>query len=474
MTSFWRCIMDKRYGQILRTYTGRWAFWTIVLFALLWFGLQFLMMHSAKMWAASHAGTREAATAVMEQFVFCFMAICYYVGFVVVHLKQQMASPRASLMPRYRQSHLAVATAMIVPVMIAVAVTSSVTYHIPLLPLLGLVLAFCSLVAWAVYMGNMLFMVVAACWLLPQFSVGAREFVGRLLAGEMAPLAWALLTSGVVAFIALGRRLLLLSEEMVEYHRGGNMGNMDVMRNLRGEPAKLPADSQNRWFTNFFLSPGNREMAWLNRPKQFTFWRRVRRWGIGGGNLWGGVLMGVLIAIMALGMAIFMKGGDLQMLWISFVTPAFFVGGAVIRRRWMIGYEIMRPVERRAFLVEQATAMSIWAGRAWLASVITIVAGFALWNRSLLAERTLWFEIFGSALLQIIFLSCIFWISRIRRTYGLLILSAAFAAPSGMVALNAAAKLTPSQMAIAGGVALVASVLILWDAYRRWMVTDLG
>jgi hypothetical protein len=194
-----------------------------------------------------------------------------------------------------------------------------------------------------------------------------------------------------------------------------------------------------------------------------------------------------MFVVIAAGDAMFIKCATDQIPWGMLVGQlAFFAAIPILalapRLLPMLGYESLRPLRRATYLRERALAIAVQTGRLWLGLAGVVVAATALLSPAALRLPGFWLALAGSALFQLPVLAASFWVLRFRSPllmYVMMIVPFALLMPASMAFSLVAqphrplALTVPIMLGIAAGVVLL-SGLILADAYRRWLRTDLA
>jgi len=421
---------------------------------------------------AQHPGNTGVPYAT---FGFCFM---YCFAALITQIKQLFATPLASLLPGYRVPHLVVALILAVPVLVVVPLLVSLGLQLPILPLLGLTVAFCALVAWGVYRNSVPFMGLAlALWFAPSLFA-AYVFLWHFLTDNTLATALGgllLLGAGVVGFAFFVRRLLRLNEEMPEYARNVPTNYWDSLKSLRSYRPATRVNYQSRW-GQFFYDPYDADVAALAATGHWGFWRRVARWRMAQSTRRAMIPVAVMMAFMTgLGLRGSGEGGVIFAVSQLLMVPMYLILVRQVPRQPMLGYESLRPVTRRAYLKENALAIGLQAAELWLLMAVLLVLEMAVLVPGVLGTPQPWLLLGGTALVQPLMVAIALRLLRVQ--YPLLLLSIgvafAFAVPLGIIFSDVVLHLAYRWQALIGALLVVASGLMLAEAYRYWLRVDL-
>lgn len=466
--------MFKQCWQIFLTYARRRVFWAI--------GVSFLFG-----WALLGIGIFGVHRASMKQdnmqylsFGFFFI---YYFGMVVYHLKQQIATPQASLIPGYRVPHLVVAFVMSFPILVVAPVVATVGFGLPILPILSLTVAFCALAAWGMCRNSWMALIAAIlCMYAPAAPQVRTLFLDRFVT-DPSPgnslAALPVLVMGVVGLALTARRFLALREEMPEYPRT-TMSYRSPFSSLGNETRAMPQVNWDSWWVRWQFSqnvPELAERAWNGTSAGTGFWRRVKHRRAAYNNRVASIPRILLFAtLFAFWIGVSSRDSMNFVGSFLFLVPAY---SAFVQQygRWpMLGYESLRPARRKDFVLENAAAFALNAAEAWLTMALAFAAVAALLAPGLFKQGDVSLVLAASAMVQVVTTPIAWWFLRVRSSavlIGLAICGGLMFAPLGVFTKDLLQAPTAWLAAGAGTILLVGTIIAL-DAHRRWMRADLG
>ncbi len=476
------------YVQVALTYVRRpfsspqgWAVSLMFLLLGTGFSLEFL------------SGSRRDNAAAQPHMVslLLLLAIVLFLMFAH-HVKSQFADSRAHLTPSFRRAHATVAAAagfllaVVLPlVLIWLADLRSVGLVALTVFLLGLILyqaTHPNLLSWLLALG-----------VITTFATPTRILIWQLLSGKFEAEAVALLALGAALAVLGGVRLAALNEDMPAYKQPTCIGGAG--RCTTG-PAQAGAWMLPTAFRERFME--NNMARWRNHARRASTsrWSAVCRWRVGMPNGWTSWLFGIGVVLAVQFAAWIAARGRLEpstFFWLTFVVwliacPSFASLSQLTRRTYLLGYEIMLPVERRTYLKQVGMAVAISCLRTWGG----MYAAFMLWW-IITAPESLRFGLAVnvlacSALAQVGLFGmvlCLAWLAQGESPERLpLLLPLAVGAIGGVfgfpIAL-VAVMLNESPLPGLGnfllplaGAALFAmfGLLLTWFAYRRWLAAD--
>jgi hypothetical protein len=220
-------------------------------------------------------------------------------------------------------------------------------------------------------------------------------------------------------------------------------------------------------------------------------WSAVCRWRVGMSNGWTSWLLGVGVVIAIEFTAWAVASGKLEpsMLFGLFLIgliacPSVMSVSQLIPRYYLLGYEIMLPVARQTYLREIIMAFAISHLRMWSG----MYAGFMLWWFTA-AQEPLQFGLMAnilacSALAQVGLFGVGLCIISLAKPYSQQMVIAAFRATWGVlgsasVAWVAMLRVSPLPALrdslwppASAGLFAIFGLLLVYDAYRRWLKAD--
>jgi hypothetical protein len=464
--------MCRCYWQIFLTYVRGRIYWLVGLMLLIGCGLLLGAVLSGK---REVMGDPDMPYAGVGFFFFG------YFGMVVFHLKQQIALPQASLIPGYRVPQLVVALVMTLPMLVVVPVVASVGFGLPILPLLSLVVAFSALLAWGICRGSGAAIVLAVgCWFLPALPAVHRLFLDRFVTDHSLTnslTALPVLALGVGGLALVGRRLLALKEEMPGYAKNSLMNRSAFWSDSRGTGTAVKVNFDT-WWWRFVYGPNERQLGGPGVHSGAGFWRRVAHWRTAYASprmMFPAVIMFALMFMFGIHFST-TEGASNMVGGYLYLMPAFIVCIQQYGRWPMLGYESLRPVTRRDFVLENGAGVALHMAQVWLTMASALVAVAAALSPGLLGGGELWRSLAASALAQVPATAIVWWLLRVRVRsvlIGMAMVGGASFAPLSVFTRDLWAVPPGWGAAVAGAVVVVGAV-IAWDAYRRWMRADLA
>jgi hypothetical protein len=161
----------------------------------------------------------------------------------------------------------------------------------------------------------------------------------------------------------------------------------------------------------------------------------------------------------------------------SMFFPAIIVIGQWYQQHPVWGLELLRPVDRKRYFQESGMTLATWTAMAWamqtvgwilVAAIIAVGVNWPkLWMSVLLTAATA-FLLFAMGVWMMRYRSVALWMLTLILT---MLVSSAFAA---RFELFNGALTNPAQAATFLGVVVLIGTVICYDAYRRWLNTELG
>jgi hypothetical protein len=449
------CPMSKNpYAEVALTYLRR-SFASVAdsarsIFMLLLIGLSFMIPPVA-------GGGR---------LLLMLLPLVWLSSFSTLHVVEQFTSPQARLMPHFRRAHITVAAGIALAIGLFWPAMVSLCAGDPPVGLTALTTLLYGMAIWAqlVPSSGVLLAVILVLSIYPPL----RDVVQQLACGQRELDAWGLLVLGVAAVVLGGIRLFRLSEDSPSYARLLQRAEAWQGRKENAGGPEIPW----RWIAQ------QREASavWHARQATASRWSRIRRWN-------AGVIPGrhVLVCILVVATSFVSNAlakrrvdpRELQQLLM--LLPGIVAMIAMYHRPVGMATQFCLPVERRDYLKQLGAATALSFLRVWL-----VISAAALLLCMLSNPRPDFAEI--GRLLAVSLLT-LFWF------FGVGVWFARFRSPTSIIPLSAIGLLlllvilagwcfvtmTDSQpFQLPTAVMAIVGVLLACDAYRRWLVTDLG
>jgi hypothetical protein len=412
----------------------------------------------------------------------------FFIGAVIgLHVAGRLSDYRIRLIPHYREVHLAALATM-------------------------LLAALAALIGWTQWrldgpqagsVGMIVLAMVAGCWVARFLWLGmvaAPIVIGVMFhpGGQMAiEGSWAFLDSPVVNLLLLLLAAVLLArfavwlwnlteEESLRLPPVGRAG-------FRGFECAIPKEEQRQllqsrtglwpWFNELACGWQDRRLEKeLARRSSWPAWN-LRRWML----VWPMVpiFFQLVFAVVVMTSTSYLisphlphpsdPGAILRQAFgplTGVMLMLMFGGGMALRaRRTFSGVEFLRPVTRQQFFKEWGTCLLC----SWFAMLPLMIGLIAV----CIPARTLLFRLSAPAVVDLVavlsatFLAAsavLIWAARFRSLWAFCL---AVGVSCGASPLAWDAWSFGAPLAIAGLIAL-GGLALLWDAYRRWLITDLG
>jgi hypothetical protein len=447
---------------VLRSCLGRWQSWLILSFWALQLAVYIPQVGSSR-------GARDL-------FPMLLFAVGYTCAAIGVQAKEHLGSYRAALVPRFKAPHLVAAVLWLVVTVAPFAMVTALRGGSALgvlgltVPLGALAFAACCRGGWRAGVFGLAYVTV--------FVPAVTRLVAGLLAGEYPWAAGALVLAGLWF---LGDALVFLAT-MDEETPGYEMQFRSNLRQFSGPQARR----------SMFAAIGQLERQksiWLRIvdvqiPEVMPYvgasrWRRLAHWRRAHANWWMSALMPSLVWLVVFAVQYGLQQGvpgaqslPRGTLWVLTTMPPFLALSAWQARAGMLGRELLYPLRRRDFLVEQALSVLVsqYAACGLLLGVMALVL-------VMLPSATPWPDLWTAACIAVPWQLVVFGLlarlgtlgSGLPMVVGLMLAAGAGSALLiGCVALGnlaTTATVTVALMLLAGA--------SLAGAYRHWLRVDI-
>jgi hypothetical protein len=292
------------------------------------------------------------------------------IQFLGMHLKQQVASPQANLVPGYRRPHLTIALLWLTGPLVLVAFgawvrDSSVIGTIAVVFYVWLTVFYVSVwphrIALAAY----------AFGFMTIFIPHLRAVMFDIVLGREPLLTWSLFSAEAAAVVLLFHHLATLTEDDREY------GNVTAMNPWDLRPATIRKQHRAAMlkpgrFRETLYASASRRLDRITKTPAKTFWQRVALYRMSEDwptNWWFAIALIACIEIFVVKQAlaqILTEQEFRQATMIPLTVSTWLSLGIwfTAYRRWgRLGYESLRPATRRQWVWENAVAMLMKLGQ---------------------------------------------------------------------------------------------------------------
>jgi hypothetical protein len=416
------------------------------------------------------------------KFALLLLPVWVLVALFAYHLLGQFADPRAHLLPHFRRVHATVAGAVGLTLIVLVPAAATWLSGLRSVGLVAVAVLVSGMILWSVLASSNWGILLVTAAYISLLTSPANQFLAILVSGRFEAQAVALLVAGLFLTLCAGLRLMRMTEDTPGYRLKEAFDR--VTGQLTGRPMATPRPCGQpvplRWPARWLMDRRMARVTEQARGASASWWCRVCRWQVGLPGWEVGLLISLMMVLFVqLFGALFGAEGRalFQGCWVYAVLfPSFMVAGGFGQRMHGLGRELLLPVQRAAYLRQLGLAAAVSVIQWWLA----ITATFALWafvfapgsiDISLLAGL-----IVASALVQIPLFGVLAWLARYRSAAVCITLATLAGMLVGIgfgVAPHVSGQ-TRELLLYGAGISAVLGLPITWDAYRRWLVTELG
>lgn len=411
------------------------------------------------------------------------MGVPLLAGIFAMHVKEQFAGSRSHLMPHFRRAHIVIAAAVTLILAVAAPGLEAWSMGLHSIGTVAITVVLVGATFWCVLLLANWVVLPVTIMMFINMSQTAWRSQALIASGQFEVQAVGLLVLGIAIIIFAGVRLCRLNEDMPEYHR-----RMPATRWAAKVSYDVPLP---RILVDWFRAHA---MAHLTRHVQCAArspWSRICRWQIGLPSGWRVLLWGLfpfgLLQFLSWQHPHPMPGTVQNNLMTSMMVansfafvPMFLImpqlaSWLMIRTR-TLGYEVMLPVGRRAYAWQLIAALA--ASYFQLCGVV--LASTLLWWLVVVATPAPLGYIASLAAAVLLVQICQFGVlvfaytaTSLRIVHGAALIVTMIG--STMLITGGASmgefQLLPEVLPIAAGAAAL-GVLLVYIAYRRWLVAD--
>lgn len=459
--------MRNRYAAVARTYPlrvfsgGLAAMWMMILTVMVI--IPFLVRYDSRRTSLP--------------FNYLLMPAAFFIGALAIHLKQLLIDAKSRVLPRPTRAALVVTGGFAAAYFIGLPLLMNLRGGVPLLWSAALLWMWCAAVFHfairpSLPTGTITGLVYGLSLMNPS------PLKTWLVAADDPLVAWLLLLVSVVWFVIVTRWLLQMNEESPGYTALSSGQVAWKARDTSTEQTNRPWQDPGRSWGLRFNSPGERQMDRLVRYSgSANILVRCRRWQVEGMQPY----LPFVFLMVAMSIASAFEGGGVASHSSLFTVAMWAVivaimgpGGRRLEQWRMIANDFVKPIRREDYFREMGLCLAIDMARN-LAVVLVIILGFTLlmspgdFRPALVLPCLLVIALAG-----IFVFGAIVWLMRYRSPLALAAPIFVLIFPYVMLAMISR---IPSMRWVAPCTAAILALIGLWlarDAYRRWLLTDLG
>jgi hypothetical protein len=410
--------------------------------------------------------------------------ILYLPALIAIHMKQQVIYIRERRLPSALGLHLAIGTGLVLLVTIGVPLMRMSITGQWSCGFLGIVLAGTAVVFGGVITANPAFWFAIPLLIWVTFVPAAQGWLTELFSGRHEDVGIALVATSLAMIWASMAYLREMTEENRAYHWRADLRAADIYERGSVETAQsiaLRAAAKNRWWSP--RDPSESAIAQWPRLAHGSLWQRMRLRDYCRKIPAGLYVAMILFPVFTLLPQYLIGRGAGAPIFPGMIFPTLFPAYLVLAQfalqRPLWASELLRPAGRREFVLGLFTTWARQVVQVWLALAIGWIGVSAVLGFNTTPGTELPRFLVLSAIVQIFLFSTGVWFLRYREksilTLHLLLGILVFSIIGGALA-PIYRNLTPDPVSIAivCVTVILMSALITWDAYRRWLNTELG
>ena len=215
---------------------------------------------------------------ILQFYLFPFIVLFSCWG---IHVKEQFAAPRASLMPGFRKAHGVVATIAAFGFVILLPGLTALLINRQPIGFISITIFLSGIILWALLrLGNTSLPLIAVIWISTIFNP-TRNVIEKIVSGKEPVQVLIIISIGAILSITGFIRLFLLNEKNPEYHLNLNSAIYD----FRG---------WRRWFTN----RRSVRMIYHARHASDFYWSKILRWNFLNSSVWWALFYAIFFKIL--------------------------------------------------------------------------------------------------------------------------------------------------------------------------------
>jgi hypothetical protein len=404
----------------------------------------------------------------------------YMPALIGIHLKQQVLHIRERRLPSALYLHLAIGVGIFLLVGLGLPLVRMAVAHQWSVGLLGLVLAATAVVFGAVITGSSVFFAAPVLLVAVLYVPATRQWVVDLCEGRNEQAGIALVACGLAAIWASMAYLRELTEEDRAYHQRLDLSAQNAYQRgtIQSTQVLNSQYRKGRWFNP--PDPSEADTSRWPALARGSLWERAKLVAVVNRPTRGTVFSFLLFPIFLVAPAL-LRGNPANVGQLRGFLFFFVFAGTIVPQQWLQrhatwAFESLRPATRRRFILEQGLAMARSMALLMILPIAGWLAIMAIFAPSMMLEPITWEIVAGTAVAQIFVFGCSVWLMRhrARGVFSLVLLPVFILGfVTSLLALRGTA-IDPADAAVWLVATVAVSGLILWDAYRRWLNTELG
>lgn len=398
---------------------------------------------------------------------------------IALHFKQQIIQMHRRRLPNAAPAHLMVVVGFLV-LFAVVPPAASLAVGKGSWGALGLILALTAVTfAYFAVQTPWFFLFIIPLVFVACFSP-VQKWLEDLCGGRHEVIGWPFLAAGVCGIAATLTWLLHMSEE--------DIGYFDLMDPKIWSGCGLGTQGAQARTASWLWrlgTPRERQVElwrqWARGPR----WQRIRLWALGSYDVFPLWPFAVFFLMVFTGMYVVLPGqrSTTMMFNALFMTfdPVFTVTSTMSQRRQVAAIELLRPVGRSQFFMEMGLAYAYRVPAAWvLFSIAWCVPAYVFTSGTPVWSHQVFNLLVLTAAFQVFFFGLTVWVMRYSvplMTWTAICCGIYIGMIMGVTALSPVVDWSATSLDAllwASPVIVAAGAIITWDAYRRWLQTEMG
>ena len=394
---------------------------------------------------------------------------------LATHVKEQFVDSRARLMPGFRCVHVTLAAAWALLFAIVVPAAFALLLGLDPIGFVAISVLLLTAIVWIVLsMSPWIMWLAMIGWGLLMIGPG-REWAWQLVSGGSEFEAVAVLAIGIVATFLAGMRLFRLNEDMPEY-RWIRLNRISGKAEVIGPQSRRETIGRRlvHWMCDKHVASlthhAHRASGWR--------WSEICRWQIGMLAGWPAFFV-CFVPLSFFFLTMWIIKSDEPLIAPSAVLSLAVPSGAVVASLWqrrtnMLPRQSLMCVDRAAYLKQVGMGAASSQLQIWSGATVILAIWWQLGARQLFSATAACVLAFV-ALCQPFFFGVAVWLLRFRSPVPIVIgyLGPLYVAGFALILLEPTSHSTIGPIPL--GVTAIFAVfglILTWDAYRRWLVTD--
>lgn len=408
---------------------------------------------------------------------FQLMLLILFYSYLAAHMKEQFTNSRASLTPGFRKVHGIVASAIALALSVLLPGLMAPSIGWQSFGFISITTVMFGAMVWSALRSMGTITLIILCGWLSTFAEPVRSGMEQIVLGRKPVHALIFTGIGILLSISGIIRLIILNEEMPDYHL-----NIQIFKNGQGNMSELQRQKmekyQSRGWISWCVDRRIIKLIYHAGNAADSYWSRIRRWNYLIIDIWIILIIAIILNLTFMLMGFFI-GKSMPVVALvlaaTLVSATLAIALMIVKNRFF-SRDIMMPITRDNYLKQFGISSIINQFITWgVFMAVSILCMFIMAIKP--GPELLAYIIFYSLMMQIWAFGVAFWSLSFRYIALTVFILYVTVLPSTFAIFAFDPKMPklitwhPYIMLLGCCLAGV-GLLLTWWGYRRWLVVD--